>query len=116
MNKYNKYIAWLLCLVFALFGAEKINFAVENSCSKKLTYCPTASLYVYNISSSKVNSDNEPTSEKLTNIICETFFINNIVIPEIKGSTIHYLFAPFFFKHRIHSTPYITAIDPPPIA
>ncbi|MEC4112990.1 hypothetical protein [Myroides pelagicus] len=80
------------------------------------TYCPSASLYTYNILQSTNNKeDSDCNTTKLTNIICETFFINNNPDIELTEQKSTDLFAPFYFKQRIHSTPYITLIDPPPI-
>ena len=119
MNHYNRHIAWLLIIIFALFGAEKINFSVEQTCDKKLMYCPTANMYVYTVYKNTSRSSNPDTKDtdthKVTTIACETFFINQIESAIYTKQKVTYNYSPFYYKHVIHSTPYIPLADPPPI-
>lgn len=119
MFKQNKFIAWSLVIIFAIFGIEKLNFITEETCDKKLMFCPTANMYVYTV----LDTDNQNTNEqhteqrtnKIINISCETFFINQVVTQQEINGTRFFNNNQYFFKPVIHSTPYITMIDPPPI-
>lgn len=118
MLKYNKYIAWLLVTVFTIFGIEKINFITGDTCDKKLMFCPTANMYVYTILESDVPITTEQPNEhrnKIINISCETFFLSQGIVTEEITTSLFLTNNQYFFKPVIHSTPYITLIDPPPI-
>ncbi len=118
MLKQNKYIAWLLVIVFTIFGIEKINFITEESCDKKLMFCPTANMYVYTVLESDIPTNSEQSNEhrnKIINISCETFFLNQLIVQQEINESQFFTNTQYFFKPVIHSTPYITLIDPPPI-
>lgn len=118
MLKHNRYIAWLLVIVFTIFGIEKINFITEPTCDKKLMFCPTANMYVYTILDSNVPITSEQSNEhssKIINITCETFFLSQLMIQQEINEVLFLTNSPYFFRPVIHSTPYITLIDPPPI-
>ncbi|MDR0193544.1 MAG: hypothetical protein LBI73_00350 [Myroides sp.] len=119
MKHYINHIAWLLILIFAVFGVEKTNFSAKSICSKDLRFCPTANMYVYNIfeiandHSSKEKKENNST--KVITISCETFFLNQIEIAISTKQNSVYDYSVFYYKPVIHSTPYIPLTDPPPI-
>lgn len=120
MTKYNRHIAQLLCLIFVLLGVEKINFFTPQDCEARQSFCPTANMYVYHLGSSPTTEGGNQTTKtkncKATNISCETFFIaQTLEQSPIKNRV---LFAPklYFYQPVIHSNPYITVVDPPPMA
>lgn len=119
MFKQNKYIAWALVIIFTIFGIEKLNFITEETCDKKLMFCPTANMYVYTVldadNQNKNDQHTEQRTSKIVNISCETFFINQVVTQQEINDTRFFNSNQYFFKPVIHSTPYITLIDPPPI-
>jgi hypothetical protein len=119
MKHYIHHIAWLLILIFAVFGVEKTNFSTKSICTKDLRFCPTANMYVYNIfeitTDYSSKKDKESNSTKVITISCETFFINQIEITINSKQNSVYNYSTFYYKPVIHSTPYIPLTDPPPI-
>ena len=117
MMKYNRHIAQFLCLLFVLLGAEKINFFTPQDCEDKLTFCPIANMYVYQLgASSSDDATKAPKSKncKATNISCETFFIaQELERPSTKERSF-FADKQYFYQPVIHSNPYITIVDPPP--
>ena len=117
MMKYNRHIAQFLCLLFVLLGAEKINFFTPQNCESKLSFCPIANMYVYQLGTSSADQETEnPKAKncKATNISCETFFIaENAEEPQSKAR-LFFDSNPYFYQPVIHSNPYKTLLDPPP--
>lgn len=119
MTKYNRHIAQLLCLIFVLLGVEKINFFTPQDCETRQSFCPTANRYVYHFDSSTavdgVNQTNKPKNCKVTNISCETFFIAQDLDHSATKDCPLFDRELYFYQPVIHSNPYITLVDPPPM-
>jgi len=118
MMKYTKHIAQLLCLIFVLLGVEKVNFFAQQDCEAKQKFCPTANMYSYRLSApTSTEADHLTKSKncKATNISCETFFIAQEL--DLQQTKDHFLFTSklYFYQPVIHSNPYTTLVDPPPI-
>lgn len=117
MMKYNRHIAQFLCLLFVLLGAEKINFFAQQDCESKISFCPIANMYVYQLGTSSADHTGKTTKSKnckATNISCETFFIAQTVEHPQTKRHISFVEKQYFYKPVIHSNPYITLVDPPP--
>jgi len=119
MTKYNRHIAQLLCLIFVLLGGEKINFFTPQDCEARQSFCPTANMYVYQFDSSPVadggNQTNKTKNCKATNISCETFFIAQELEHHSTNDCPLFARKMYFYQPVIHSNPYITLVDPPPM-
>ncbi|MGG5505610.1 MULTISPECIES: hypothetical protein [unclassified Myroides] len=117
MMKYNRHIAQFLCLLFVLLGAEKVNFFTQQDCESKVSFCPIATMYVYQLGNSSADHAEKTTKSKsckATNISCETFFIAQTAEQAQTTKRLYLSHKQYFYQPVIHSNPYITLVDPPP--